>query len=72
MFRPGYMQPTKGLKNALKFYTLFSWLYPLWRGLFPKYVSTLKQLGLAMINAALNGYSKQVLEVTDIVALSNA
>jgi hypothetical protein len=72
MFRPGYMQPTKGLKNTLKFYALFSWLYPLWRGLFPKYVSTLKELGLAMINATIKGYNKQILEVSDIVALANA
>lgn len=72
MFRPGYMQPTKGLKNTLKFYTLFSWLYPLWRGLFPKFVCTLKELGLAMINAATKGYSKSVLEVPDIVRLAGA
>jgi hypothetical protein len=35
-----------------------------------KYVSTLKELGLAMINAAIIGYEKQVLEVPDIVRLS--
>ena len=71
MFRPGYMQPTRGLKNTLKFYALFSWLYPVWRGLFPKYVCTLKELGLSMINAALKGYNKSVLEVPDIIKLAN-
>lgn len=71
MFRPGYMQPTRGLKNTLKFYALFSWLYPVWRGLFPKHVCTLKELGLSMINAALKGYDKSVLEVPDIVKLAD-
>jgi len=71
MFRPGYMQPTKGLKNTLKLYILFSWLYPVWQNLFPKYVCTLKELGLAMINAALKGYHKSILEVPDIVKLAN-
>jgi uncharacterized protein YbjT (DUF2867 family) len=71
MFRPGYMQPTKGLKNTLKLYALFSWLYPVWRGLFPRYVCTLEELGLSMINAALKGYDKSILEVPDIVKLAN-
>jgi len=70
MFRPGYIQPTKGMKRTLKLYALFSWMYPVWRNLFPKYVSTLKELGLAMINAAIKGYDKPILEVKDIVILS--
>jgi hypothetical protein len=36
----------------------------------PKFVSTLKELGLAMINSVLYGYEKPVLEVKDIVELS--
>lgn len=70
-FRPGYMHPTAGLKNTLSFYKYISWLYPVFRKLFPKQVSTLKELGLAMIQAALNGYEKNILEVTDIVTLAN-
>lgn len=65
-FRPGYMQPTKGLKNTLKYYNYLSWMYPAFRTLFPKYVSTLAEVGQAMINVTLKGYSKKVLEVTDI------
>jgi hypothetical protein len=38
---------------------------------FPKYVCTLKELGLSMINAALKGYNKSVLEVPDIIKLAN-
>ena len=69
-FRPGYMHPTRGLKNTLNAYKYLSWLYPLLRRIFPGYVMTLKELGLAMINAATKGYEKNILEVGDIIALS--
>jgi len=70
MFRPGYMQPTKGMKNTLKYYKYVSWMYPMWRIFFPSFVSTLSELGLAMINAAAKGYDKSILEVKDIINLS--
>ena len=71
-FRPGYMQPTKGLKNTLGFYKYVSWMYPLLKRIFPNRVSTLSELGQAMINAALKGYTKNILEVKDIKALAKA
>jgi nucleoside-diphosphate-sugar epimerase len=70
-FRPGYMQPTKGLKNTLSYYKFLSWLYPVFRFVLPKYVSTLKELGLAMIQVTIKGYAKNMLEVKDIVAIAN-
>jgi len=70
MFRPGYMQPTKGLKNTIIFYKAISWLYPLLRPVFPKFMCTLKELGQAMINCVKYGYEKQILEVGDIVKLA--
>lgn len=70
MFRPGYMQPTKGLKNTLKAYKYMSWMYPFLRAVFPRGVSTLKEVGIAMIHTVTKGYSKKVLEVMDIVALA--
>ena len=69
-FRPGIIQPTKGLKNTLSFYKYLGWLIPIIKSIAPKYVSTLREVGLAMINAARKGYNKQVLEVTDIKALA--
>jgi hypothetical protein len=69
-FRPAFMRPTAGLKNAPACYKAINWLFPLLRRCFPKYVSTLKELGLAMINSATKGYDKQILEVKDIVALA--
>ena len=70
MFRPGLMHPTKGLKNTQKLYKAINWMYPFLRLVFPKFVSTLAELGIAMINAANKGYSKNILEVKDIVALA--
>ena len=70
LFRPGLLKPTKGLKFAHKYYFLFSIFYPLLRPIMPKFVSTLKELGLAMINSATKGYEKQILEVPDIIELS--
>jgi len=70
MFRPGYLQPGKDQKNILKYYRWFSWMYPFWKAVFPKYVCTLRELGKAMIRAARDGYDKQILEVRDIKALS--
>jgi hypothetical protein len=69
-FRPGVLQPTKGLKNTLPYYKYFGWLLPVIRALAPKYICTLKELGTAMIYSATKGYEKQILEVKDILDLS--
>jgi hypothetical protein len=69
-FRPAFMEPTKGLKNTHGYYKVMRPLFPLFRALFPRYISTLKDVGLAMINAAIHGYDKRVLEVKDINALA--
>lgn len=70
LFRPGLIKPTKGLNNVHKYYYVFSLFYPLFRLIMPKFVSTLKELGLSMIISATKGYEKQILEVPDIVKLS--
>jgi hypothetical protein len=67
-FRPGYMHPTPGLKNVSPYYKYLSWMYPFFRKVFPGMVSTMAELGQAMINVTLNGYGKPILEVKDIVA----
>jgi hypothetical protein len=70
-FRPGMLEPTKGLKNTLKAYKYFGWLALVIRILAPNSICTLKQLGLAMINSVLKGYDKRVLEVSDIKKLGD-
>ena len=72
MFRPGFMKATTGQRNILKWYGAIAWLYPVARKLAPNFVSTMQEVGRAMINAADFGYSKPVLEVRDIVALAGA
>ena len=69
-FRPGFMLPEKGAKNIHGYYVIFRILYPPLRAIFPNFVSTLKEVGIAMINTLLYGYEKSILEVKDIVALS--
>ena len=72
MFRPGFMKATPGQKNVKSFYKYIAWMYPIGRVLYPAGFCTLKEVGLAMIKAAGQGYPKQILEVKDIVALANA
>ena len=69
-FRPGFMNPTPGLKNTLALYKYLAWLYPLAQLFFSNYVSTLGEVGQAMINVTLHGAEKHVLEVSDIVILA--
>ena len=70
-FRPGIINPTKGLKNVLSLYKWMGWLLPIINTISPKSVVTLKQIGDAMINVTTRGYEKKILEVKDLIALSN-
>jgi uncharacterized protein YbjT (DUF2867 family) len=69
-FRPGFMRPTPGQQNIKGIYKVIGGLYPLLRVLLPNQVSTLQEVGLAMINSVLFGYSKQTLEIKDIKLLA--
>jgi len=69
-FRPGIISPTKGLKNTLSFYKWLGWLLPIIRTIMPNFISSLKELGLAMINASQLGYEKSIVEVNDIKELA--
>jgi uncharacterized protein YbjT (DUF2867 family) len=69
-FRPGYMHPTKGAKNTLSYYRWIRWMYPFFRLVLPRFVSTLQELALAMLHVTERGCSKRVLEVKDIVAVA--
>jgi uncharacterized protein YbjT (DUF2867 family) len=71
MFRPGYIQPRKSLKNSYKIYKVLAPFYPIFKTLFPKYVVTLEEIGKAIINSTLFGSDKKILGCKDIVSLSN-
>jgi uncharacterized protein YbjT (DUF2867 family) len=70
MFRPGYIQPLHGIRTKTKlysvFYSILGSLYPLWRLLFPKYVTTTECVGRAMLKVAKRGDPKSVVENQDI------
>jgi uncharacterized protein YbjT (DUF2867 family) len=70
IFRPAFILPTKGLKNALSFYKYIAWLYPIVHPLFPNSFGTLREVGLAMINCVLFGWDKRILDTKDIAALA--
>ncbi len=71
--RPAYTQPLHGIKPASKLYrglaAVAAPLYPLWKSLFPRHVTTTEKLGRAMIYVAKHGAQKRVLEIADLNAL---
>ncbi|MCL6459131.1 MAG: epimerase [Gorillibacterium sp.] len=70
MFRPGYIHPTKGLRNTHRYYVAFSWLYPALRRFMPKHVITLSELGKAMINVVNKDYDTSILESKDMAKVA--
>jgi hypothetical protein len=74
LFRPGYIQPMKGVRSKTSLYRLiYSVLapfYPVWKTLFPGFVTTTEKVGLAMIRVSEQGFSRQILETRDINALA--
>ena len=55
MFRPGYIQPLHGIRTKTKWYgalyAIMAPLYPVWKLLFPKYVTTTECVGRAMLKS---------------------
>ena len=69
-FRPGFMKAVPGQKHVNKYYKYVAWLYPFMQAIFPNTVSTLNNVGKAMINSIIKGYHKRVLEIRDINTLA--
>jgi uncharacterized protein YbjT (DUF2867 family) len=69
--RPGFIKPIPGLPNAHAFYKYVNWLFPLGRALYPAGFCTLRELGLAMIRLAEEGYGKPIVSGKDIIALGH-
>src|SRR5216684_6578250 len=74
MFRPGYIQPLRGIRSKTRWYQalydVMGPLYPILRRLFPRYVTTTVNIGRAMIHVAATGSLKQILSSADINQLS--
>lgn len=74
-FRPAVIQTTLPVKPSMTYYKTYkyaSWIFPLMKLIAPRYVTSLKELAVAMINSSLYGYSKGVLAVLDIKKLSKS
>jgi uncharacterized protein YbjT (DUF2867 family) len=73
VFRPGYIQPLKGIRSRTKLYNVFyDILKPFYFLLkpFKSLVTDTSSVGKAMINIALKGYPKRVIDVADINILA--
>jgi hypothetical protein len=67
-FRPGFIKPTKGLKNVNKLYRYVGWMYPLGRLLYPNGFCTLREIGLAMIHSRSLGSEREIVDGKKIIA----
>lgn len=76
IFRPGYIQPMKGVTSRTKLYNaiyvVLGPLYPLLNRVAPDHVTSTDRLGLALIRAARQGAPLSHLENRDINALAEA
>jgi uncharacterized protein YbjT (DUF2867 family) len=70
MFRPGFIQPMKGVRSRTglyrAIYTLAAPLYPLLHRLLPNSSTTTSNLGRALIQVADKGYAKLIVYSVDI------
>lgn len=70
MFRPGGILPLHGVRSKTKLYqavyTIMKPFYPLLEKWFPNSVTTSEKVGRAMIEAAINGYPKPIIESSDL------
>lgn len=70
LFRPALMKATAGQRNILAAYKWFAWMFRVLKVVAPGFVNTLREVGLAMIEAARNGYEKAVVTPKDISVLA--
>jgi uncharacterized protein YbjT (DUF2867 family) len=70
VFRPAFIQPLHGITSRTRLYRLLyaiaAPLYPVWKLIVPRYVTTTEILGRAMIGVVEHGAPTRVLESADI------
>ncbi len=71
LFRPGIIQPMGDKKHSLRITRITGLIYPILYKLLPSVMTNTDEFGLAMINAALYGPSKNILENKDIREIGN-
>lgn len=76
LFRPAFIQPMRGVrsKTALyqALYAVMGPLYPVWRALFPGYVTNTVDVGKAMLHVAREGAPRPILENREINEIAAA
>ncbi len=74
MLRPGFIQPLRGVRSRTPlyraFYVVLAPVIPLLRRALPKTIATTVSIGRAMLELALNGDERKVLEPADIERLA--
>lgn len=74
MFRPGFIQPMRGIRSATPLYnvlyTIFKPLYPILKRLFGNSITNTTAIGLAMIKVQQQGFEKPHLHTKDINLLA--
>jgi uncharacterized protein YbjT (DUF2867 family) len=74
MFRPGVIQPLHGVRPATRWqhavYLALAPLIPLFRRLFPRWVTSTEKVGRAMIEVVRHGAPQPVLATPDINAVA--
>jgi uncharacterized protein YbjT (DUF2867 family) len=74
MFRPGYIQPLRGIRSRTRWYQaaydVLGWMYPALRRLLPGNVTTTVNIGRAMIQVAVTGYPTAIIGSADINRLA--
>ncbi len=74
MFRPGYIQPVKGVRTKTKLYAfiyaLLKPFYPVMKTFFE--ILTTELIGKAMINVSVNEYQNKILEKPEIYFIGNS
>ena len=72
MFRPGFIQPLHGIVSKTPMYrAIYRFtgpILPILRRAFPRLITTTESLGRAMVNVAVDGWPKHILETPDINA----
>lgn len=70
MFRPGYIQPRRGIESKTRLYRIgyavLGPLFPVLKRLFPGVVTSTDRVGRAMIRIARGGMAKRIIDNRDI------
>lgn len=69
-FRPAFMKPVEGQDFVNKWYPYFSWINDFFKPFFPSYFGSVREVANAMLNTAIHGFPRQVLETDDIRIMS--